>query len=94
MPNELAVNTTKPAATMQEPHVIELKQAPLAAQQPTEEEVEIAQVFPSQAVPSSPLPQRLPKTASSIPLVALLGIFSLAIGGVLTLLNARCKETE
>jgi hypothetical protein len=94
MPNELAANTTKPATTMQEPQVIEMKQAPLKAQQPTEEEVDIAQVFPAQAPPPAPLPQRLPKTASSLPLVALLGIFSLASGGLLSLLNARCKETK
>jgi hypothetical protein len=94
MPNELAANTTKPATTMQEPHVIEMKQAPLKAQQPTEEEVDIAQVFLAQAPPPASLPQRLPKTASSLPLVALLGIFSLATGGLLSLLNARCKETK
>ncbi len=45
MPTELAANTTKPATTMQEPHVVAMKQAPLKAQQPTEEEVEIAEVF-------------------------------------------------
>ena len=47
MPNELAANTTKPATTTQEPHVVEMKQAPLKAQQPTDEEVEIAQVCSS-----------------------------------------------
>jgi hypothetical protein len=90
MPNELAANTTKPVVTMQEPHVVELKQAPLKAQQPTEEEVEIAQVF---VAPPS-LPKSLPKTASSLPFVGLLGLFSLASGGLLALLNARCKETK
>jgi hypothetical protein len=94
MPDELAANTTKPATTMQEPHVIELKQTPLKAQQPTEEEVEIAQVFTAQAPPPAPLPQRLPKTASSLPLIGILGIFSLASGGLLSLLNARCKEIK
>ena len=91
MPNELAANTTKPAPTMQEPHVVELKQTPLKAQKPTEEEVEIAEVFVAQA-PS--LPESLPTTASSLPLVGLLGVLSLAAGGLLSLLNARCKETK
>src|SRR3984885_14688054 len=50
MPNEFAANTTKPATTMQETHVVEMKQAPLKAQQPTKE-VEIAQVFVTQAAP-------------------------------------------
>src|SRR6266446_4648337 len=51
MPAELAANTTKPAATVQEPHIVAMNQAPLKAQRPTEEEVEIAQVFFAQAAP-------------------------------------------
>ena len=94
MPDQLAANTTKPATTMQEPHVVELKQAPLKAQQPTEEEVEVAQVFLAHAAPQPSLPEKLPTTASSLPLVGLLGLFSLASGGLLWLLNARCKETK
>ena len=93
MPNELAANTTKPATTMQEPHVVEMKQAPLKAQQPTKE-VEIAQVFVTQAAPQPSLPEKLPTTASSLPLVGLLGLFSLASGGLLWLMNTRRKETE
>ena len=93
MPNELAANTTKPATTMQEPHVVEMKQAPLKAQQPTKE-VEIAQVFVTQAAPQPALPEKLPTTASSLPLVGLLGLFSLASGGLLWLVNTRRKETE
>jgi hypothetical protein len=50
MPNELASNTTKPAKTMQEPHVMAMKQAPLKAQMPTGEEVEIPQVFGSSPI--------------------------------------------
>src|SRR6266849_2510618 len=45
MPAELASNTTKPAATVKEPHVVAMSQAPLKAQKPTEEEAEIAEVF-------------------------------------------------
>ena len=73
MPTELAQNTTLPATTMQESHVIAMKQAPLKVQQPTEEEVEIAEVFP--ATPPE-LPASLPKTASSLPLVALIGLLA------------------
>jgi|1186.fasta_scaffold14882_4 LPXTG-motif cell wall-anchored protein len=94
MPNELAANTTKPAATMQEPHVVELKQAPLKAQQPTEEEVELAEVFIAQAPAPPSLPQMLPKTGSALPLIGLLGVLSIASGGLLSLRNARCKETK
>jgi hypothetical protein len=47
MPAELAPNTTKPAATAKEPHVIAMSEARLKAQKPTEEEAEIAEVFGS-----------------------------------------------
>jgi hypothetical protein len=47
MPAELAPNTTKPAATMKEPHVVAMRQAHLKAQKPTEGEVETAEVFGS-----------------------------------------------
>ena len=94
MPDELSANTTKPAPTMQEPHVVELKRAPLKAQQPTEEEVEITQVFVAEVPATAPLTDKLPTTASPLPLVALLGVFSLATGGLLSVLNARYKETK
>src|ERR1700691_2367001 len=45
MPAELAENTTKPATTITEPHVVAMAQAPIKAQKPTEEEVEVAEVF-------------------------------------------------
>ena len=45
MAAELATNTTKPAATLKAPHVVAMSHAPLKAQKPTEEEVEIAEVF-------------------------------------------------
>src|SRR6202050_521830 len=64
MPDELAANTTKPATTMQEPHVMAMKQAPLKAQQPTEVEVEIAEVFLQTPEPAA---ASLPQTASSLP---------------------------
>src|SRR5580692_7491014 len=51
MPVELAPNTTMPATTMQEPHVMAMQTAPLKAQKPTEDEVEIAEVF---ALPDTP----------------------------------------
>ena len=94
MPNVLAANTTKPTPSMQAPHVVELRQTPLKAQKPTEEEVEIAEVFVAQAEPPAPLPQKLPTTASSVPLIGLLGLLSIASGSLLSLLNARYKETN
>jgi hypothetical protein len=78
MPTELAANTTMPATTMKEPHVVAMKQAPLKAQQPTEEEVEIAEVF----VVSQP-PASLPQTASSLPLLGLIGLLAFGLAWLL-----------
>lgn len=75
MPTELAANTTMPTPTMQEPHVMAMKQAPLKAQQPTEREVEVAEVFlmppPADDVQVA---DNLPQTASYLPLVGLIGL--------------------
>jgi hypothetical protein len=81
MPAELASNTTMPTTTMQEPHVMAMKQTPLKAQKPTDEEVEIAEVFALQAAPdrSAELPAELPVTASNLPLIGIAGLFSLAV---------------
>jgi hypothetical protein len=76
MPAELASNTTMPAQTVQEPHVVALKTTPLKAQQPTEEEVEIAEVFAAPA----PAPAQLPKTASDLPIIGGVGLLSLGAG--------------
>jgi hypothetical protein len=45
MPAELAANTTIPAASVKEPHIVAMGKAHLNAQKPTEEEAEIAEVF-------------------------------------------------
>ena len=81
MPTELEPNTTMPATTMQEPHVVAMKTAELTAQQPTEEEVEISEAFPVE----------LPKTAGSGPLVLLLGLISLATAGGLRFVSAKSR---
>ncbi len=77
MPQEAAANTTAPAPTMQAPPVTALKQAPLTAQQETEEQVEIAQVFPPPPMTTHSLPRRLPQTGSNLPLIGLFGMVSL-----------------
>lgn len=83
MPEELAANTTTATSSMQEPHVLALKKAPLKAQQPTEEETEIAEVFVPPPAHSGSLPAALPRTASDLPLLSLIGLLSLAIAVVL-----------
>ena len=92
MPNELAANTTKPTTNMTEPHVMAMKQAPLKAEKPSQEEVEIAQVFtPPPAHAPAHLPERLPKTASPLPAIGLVGLLSLGASGSLRLVAAKIK---
>ncbi len=79
MPNELAANTIAP-----EPQVAPLKEAPVMAQQPTGEEIEITEAFPA-----IEMPQELPKTASDLPLVALFGFLSLGTAALLRRANAK-----
>jgi hypothetical protein len=77
MPAEMAANTTKPAASMQAPEVVAMSQAPLKAQKPNEEEVEIAEVFIAVEA-TQQLPASLPATGSPVPLIGLIGMLSLA----------------
>lgn len=58
-----------------------LKTAPVLAVKPTGEEVEMAQVVEP--------PPALPHTASPLPLIGLLGMFSLGAGFVLSLIQKR-----
>jgi hypothetical protein len=98
MPTEMAANTTKPTTSMQEPHVVALKKAPLKAEQPTGEEVEVGEVFAPPPPAAKPAPattqaantaETLPKTASLLPLIGLLGLLSLSAAGVLKLALAK-----
>jgi len=75
---ELPVEVTEPIRTVDEPAVAQLKEAPVAAIQPSGEEVELAQVVtppPAEALAAS---AALPATASNLPLVGLLGLMALS----------------
>jgi hypothetical protein len=89
MPAELAQNTTMPAATVLEPPVIAMRTAPLKAQKPTEEEVEIAEVFAESVAVDPGLPAQLPATASNLPLIGIFGLLS--VGAALYLRRSRIK---
>ena len=89
MPAEFAANTIKPAATVKAPHIVAMSQAPLKAQKPTEEEVEIAEVFAVSAEP--PLPPTLPTTASPLPLIGLVGLLSIGAGVGLRFAAAKAR---
>ena len=89
MPAEFAANTIKPAATVKAPHIVAMSQAPLKAQKPTEEEVEIAEVFA--VSPEAPLPPTLPTTASPLPLIGLVGLLSIGAGVGLRFAAAKAR---
>jgi hypothetical protein len=88
MPEELAVNTTKPATTMREPEIIAIYRAPIKAEEPSGEEVEVAAAF---AVNDPALPATLPTTASTLPLVGLFGLFALGAAVNLRVAAAKVK---
>jgi hypothetical protein len=90
---EMPADATVEAAKPEEPRVIaELERAPVTAVEPSGREVEMAQVVtPPPAAETlvakaEPAPE-LPKTASPLPLIGLIGL--LALGGALTLVRVR-----
>jgi hypothetical protein len=89
MPTELESNLTQPATKIDEPPVVALMQAPLEAVKPTGEAVPIAEVVeapPAEiaaAVEKEQPEKQLPKTASPLPFIGLIGILSLCGGLVL-----------
>jgi len=90
MPNELAENTTQPTASVDEPQVVALREAPLTAQQPTEEEVGLSEVFFLMPEADRQTAE-LPKTAGVVPLIGLLGLLSLGVAGSLRFALAKIK---
>jgi len=83
-PAEIAPEVTVAIKTPAEPVVVALAQAPVMAIQPSGQEIEIAQVVTAPPVVlAQNEPARLPATASSLPLMALLGM--LALAGALSL---------
>lgn len=93
-PAEIPVEVTAPIKSADEPVVAELKQAPVMAIKPTGEEVELTQAVtppPAHELAAEPVQvaQTLPKTASSLPLIGLLGLLSLGGAWALRLVQKR-----
>jgi hypothetical protein len=95
---EIPVEVAEPIKTADEPVVVQLKQAPVMAIQPTGEAVELAQVVTPppaqepvavQAEPAQVAAVQLPKTGSELPLIELLGLLSLCGACVLRLAQKR-----
>jgi hypothetical protein len=86
IPDEVAPNIVAPVKTAAEPAVIALKEVPLMAVKPTGEVVAVAEVVEPPPVQTA---AKLPKTASELPLVALMGFLCLGIGISLRTFCAR-----
>jgi len=96
MPTDLTPDTTKPDVTMNGPEVEALTSAPLKAEKPSGEEVELSELWAVAYAyhPSSPdgeLPAELPATASALPLAGLIALSSMGIAMGLRLRAASAK---
>jgi len=84
MPVEIPVEILQPTIAADAPVVVQLKQAPIKAFQPTGEQVELAAVVtPPPAVelqPDTAMAAVLPATSSALPMIALFGLLALAGG--------------
>jgi len=85
-PAELPLEVAEPIKPADEVVVAQLRTVPVQAFQPTGEEVELAQVV-TPPPPAELVASKLPATASSLPLMALLGF--LALGGAFALRAAE-----
>jgi hypothetical protein len=85
IPDELAANITAPVEKATEAPVIALEKAPVLAVEPTGETVPLAAVVEPPPVQTA----SLPKTASELSLLALLGLLSLGVGFSLRTLCGR-----
>ena len=74
---------TIPAVETEPTTVAEFKSEPIVAETPEQKEVAIAEVVPTPAPETVSSAPALPKTASEIPLIALLGVLSVSFAFVL-----------
>jgi len=93
---DLPLEVTEPLLPVSAPEVVQLKQAPIKAIQPTGEAVEVAAVVtPPPAVELKPdvepteIAAVLPQTSSLLPLIAMLGLLALGLGLAFRMLQKR-----
>jgi hypothetical protein len=90
---EIPLEVAVPIKTADEPVVVQLKQAPIMAIQPSGEAVQVAEVVtPPPAEVASTVaeqPEELPKTASPFPLIGLLGLLALSAAFVMHVVAKR-----
>jgi hypothetical protein len=85
IPDEVAANIVAPVKAATEPPVVALKEVPVMAIKPTGEAIPLAEVVEPPPVKTA----KLPKTASDLPLVVLMGFLCLGIGVSMRQLCAR-----
>jgi hypothetical protein len=86
---EIPLEVTEPTGLAAEPIVTEMKRAPIMAIKPTGEEVQLAEVVtppPAQTEATAVTEKTLPATASTLPLIGLLGL--MALGGAFAVRTA------
>jgi hypothetical protein len=93
---ELPLEVTEPLLPVTAPAVVQLKQAPIKAVQPSGETVEVAAVVtPPPAVELKPdteptqMAAALPQTSSLLPLIAMLGLLALGLGLAFRMVQKR-----
>jgi hypothetical protein len=85
-PTETASNMNQPVQSSDQ-NVKAMEDSSLKAEEPSGQEVEVAEVFivhaPAADQGTKTVAQKLPQTASSLPLLCAFGVFLLALGGLL-----------
>jgi len=94
MPTELAVKLAETVKSADEPLVVALKQAPIEAVTPAGEVVAMTEVVEPPPMETASLQpagpgEILPKTASLLPLLGLMGLLSIAAGAIIWLIPKR-----
>ena len=86
VPEQVAPNIVAPAPTPTAPPILALREAPIQAVTPTGQDIPLTEVVSpppvqtASVLQSTPPAASLPKTAGNLPLLALLGLFSVSVG--------------
>ncbi|MEI9976007.1 MAG: hypothetical protein WDO73_30480 [Ignavibacteriota bacterium] len=94
MPTELVADAVKPDVKVDAPEVAEIVAAPLVVEKATGEEVSLESAFPNtpQTVSEEEPTDELPSTGSSLPLIGMFGLLSLAAaGGIRAVATVKAK---
>ena len=86
-PAELPAEVAEPIKSVDAPVIVEMRRVPIMAIRPTGDEVQLAQVVTPPPAVAEAAEKTLPATASSMPLIALLGL--LALGAAFALRTAE-----